>query len=129
MGWCQTCRSWSSTTNSNPVLTSQKARCSAQSAGGAFTGRVIEPDTSNTSERQKPVWEQHGAVQCSNCSHWFRSQGGLTVHRCDPRQSPSDGCTTRSGTRHTSQQQSGPVQCQDKCVSTGLERLMTRHKY
>ena len=34
-------------------------------------------------ERRKPVHEQRGAVQCSSCSRWFRSRGGLSVHRCE----------------------------------------------
>ena len=28
------------------------------------------------SEGQKPVSEQHGAVQCTTCNRWFRSCGG-----------------------------------------------------
>ena len=35
-------------------------------------------------ERQKPVCEQRGATQCSQCQRWFRSRGGLAVHRCMP---------------------------------------------
>ena len=35
-------------------------------------------------ERQKPVCEQRGAAQCSQCLRWFRSRGGLAVHRCIP---------------------------------------------
>ena len=35
-------------------------------------------------ERQKPVSEQQGAVKCQQCLKWFRSKGGLTVHRCVP---------------------------------------------
>ena len=35
-------------------------------------------------ERQKPVCEQVGAVQCDVCSRLFCSQGGLAVHRCGP---------------------------------------------
>ena len=35
-------------------------------------------------ERRKPVWEQRGAVQCGECLAWFRSRGGLAVHRCRP---------------------------------------------
>ena len=35
-----------------------------------------------TWERQKPVREQQGAVQCETCLMWFRSRGGLAVHRC-----------------------------------------------
>ena len=38
------------------------------------------------SERQKPVSEQRGAVQCTTCTQWFRSRGGLSVHRCRPDQ-------------------------------------------
>ena len=33
-------------------------------------------------ERQKPVREQRGAVQCERCGRWFRSRGGLAVHAC-----------------------------------------------
>ena len=32
-------------------------------------------------ERRKPLREQQRAIQCSNCFKWFRSKGGLTVHR------------------------------------------------
>ena len=35
-------------------------------------------------ERQKPISEQHGVIQCQQCHSWFRSRGGLTVHRCRP---------------------------------------------
>ena len=35
-------------------------------------------------ERQKPISEQRGAVQCQQCHSWFRSRGGLIVHRCRP---------------------------------------------
>ena len=35
-------------------------------------------------ERQKPVCEQQGATQCSQGRRWFRSRGGLAVHRCMP---------------------------------------------
>ena len=37
------------------------------------------------SEREKPVCEQHGATQCTVCSRWFGSRGGLPVHTCRPR--------------------------------------------
>ena len=33
-------------------------------------------------ERQKPVCQQRGAAQCPTCHKWFRSKGGLAVHRC-----------------------------------------------
>ena len=35
-----------------------------------------------TAERQKPVSQQRGAVQCGTCHKWFRSKGGLAVHSC-----------------------------------------------
>ena len=35
-------------------------------------------------ERQKPVSEQRGAVQCLRCVRWFKSRGGLTLHKCIP---------------------------------------------
>jgi len=35
-------------------------------------------------ERRKPISEQRGAVQCQQCHSWFRSRGGLAVHRCRP---------------------------------------------
>ena len=31
-------------------------------------------------ERQKPVSQQRGAVQCGTCHKWFSSNGGLAVH-------------------------------------------------
>ena len=37
-------------------------------------------------ERCKPVHEQCGAVQCSNCEKWFKSCGSFTVHSCNPDQ-------------------------------------------
>ena len=32
-------------------------------------------------EQQKPVQDQHGAVQCEWCHRWFKSAGGLAVHK------------------------------------------------
>ena len=32
-------------------------------------------------ERSKPVEEQRGSLQCVTCQRWFRSAGGLSVHR------------------------------------------------
>ena len=34
-------------------------------------------------EGQKPVNEQKGTVQCQVCLRWFKSKGGLAVHRCN----------------------------------------------
>ena len=35
-------------------------------------------------ERDKPVSEQSGAVQCQRCKRWWRSKGGFAVHRYVP---------------------------------------------
>ena len=36
-------------------------------------------------ERRKPISEQQGATKCLQCKRWFRSRGGLAVHRCAPQ--------------------------------------------
>ena len=33
-------------------------------------------------ERQLPLCEQPGSVQCAKCHRWLRSRGGLAVHKC-----------------------------------------------
>ncbi len=40
-------------------------------------------------ERLKPVKDQQGAVQCGVCQRWFRSAGGLAVHRRTHNPQPS----------------------------------------
>ena len=37
-------------------------------------------------ERAKPIAEQRGACHCGYCGRWFRSKGGLAVHRCSAPQ-------------------------------------------
>ena len=37
-------------------------------------------------ERAKPVEEQRGAVHCEACKRWFRSRGGLALHKCGDKQ-------------------------------------------
>ena len=66
----------------NQVICEQCGRCFRRSGDKARHKRI--------DERQKPVHEQCGAAQCSSCSHWFRSRGGLCVHR--------HGTPQRSGT-------------------------------
>ena len=34
-------------------------------------------------ERNKPVREQKGAINCETCDSWFRSRGGKAVHKCN----------------------------------------------
>ena len=43
-------------------------------------GNLTE-ETEYTAEREKPVYEQAGVAQRDVCNSWFRSQGGLVVHR------------------------------------------------
>lgn len=42
-------------------------------------------------ERQKPVSQQRGSRMCKVCGRWFRSPGGLAVHKC---QGATEICTT-----------------------------------
>ena len=35
-----------------------------------------------TAERQKRNEDQRGSCRCTHCGRWFRSKGGLAVHRC-----------------------------------------------
>ena len=35
-------------------------------------------------ERAKPIANQKGSVQCSDCGRWLLSKGGLANHRCQP---------------------------------------------
>ena len=37
-----------------------------------------------TEQRELPVHFQRGARQCVTCDRWFRSAGGLAVHKCTP---------------------------------------------
>ena len=39
-------------------------------------------------ERGRPVEQQRGACRCGGCHRWFRSRGGLAVHRCTPDPEP-----------------------------------------
>jgi len=57
-------------------------------------------------ERKLPVCQQRGAAQCLTCNRWFRSRGGLAVHRCAPLQpshaSHSSSASGRSRNRQAS---------------------------
>ncbi len=47
-------------------------------------------------ERRKPVELQSGSIQCQKCLRWFRSKGGLAVHKCQSTISESSatvGCS------------------------------------
>ena len=35
-----------------------------------------------TAVRSLPVQDQPGARQCPNCQRWFKSAGGMAVHKC-----------------------------------------------
>ena len=54
------------------------------------------------SEREKPMREQAGAVQCGSCERWFRSRGGLAVRQCRRDQVEEDSAQT-GGTRSDEQ--------------------------
>ena len=41
-------------------------------------------------ERSKPIADQIGNRKCPSCKRWFRSAGGLGVHKCRP----DDDCST-----------------------------------
>ena len=41
-----------------------------------------------TSVREKPVCQQRGAIQCSECEQWFKSREGVTVLCCQPSTRP-----------------------------------------
>ena len=54
--------------------------------------------------------EQEGAVQCVVCKRWFRSRGGLAVHRCS-READERSASTGAGVQ---EDVSHGVQC-DEC--------------
>ena len=61
---------------------------------GAVCRRVFRREADKArhkclSERAKPVDEQRGSVKCDACGRWFRSRGGLAVHRCSPKEERS----------------------------------------
>ena len=50
-------------------------------------GRYFRRESDKTrhkciNEREKPIHEQAGAIQCQRCERWFKSSGRLAVHRC-----------------------------------------------
>ena len=47
-------------------------------------------------ERERPIEEQSGAVQCPRCERWFYSAGGLAVHRCSMLERPPQATNTVS---------------------------------
>ena len=47
-------------------------------------------------EREKPVSEQVGAVQCQGCKQWWRSKGGLAVHSCNTENPDTNQLTNQS---------------------------------
>ena len=38
----------------------------------------------NKEKRSKPIADQVGSRKCLTCQWWFKSVGGLTVHKCPP---------------------------------------------
>ena len=89
-----------------------------------------------TAERQRPVWEQRGAVQCTVCRRWFKSRGGLALHNCG---SQPDSSTTTRGASNThvrrgqrpvevSSTMSQGVQCTDCGREFSRPSGLKRHK-
>ena len=54
-------------------------RCALGASGGSVTGRGTSVQL-----RGRSLSEQRGAAQCLQCLKWFRSRGGLALHRCEP---------------------------------------------
>ena len=48
-------------------------------------------------ERERPIKEQPGAVQCQRCECWFRSAGGLAVHKCSALEQSAQASNAVSG--------------------------------
>ena len=59
-----------------------------------------QPRHKCTEERRKPVADQAGSRQCTACLRWFRSPGGLAVHKyldMPPSATPVHGQATAAG--------------------------------
>ena len=51
-------------------------------------GLVTSSATSAQKNEVDTVEQQRGACHCGGCHRWFRSRGGLAVHRCTPNPGP-----------------------------------------
>ena len=67
--------------------------------------------------------EQEGAVQCVVCERWFRSRGGLAVHRC--READEQSASTGAGVQ---EDVSHGVQCGECGRSFRRPGDLKRHK-
>ena len=66
--------------------------------------------------------EQPDAVQCETCERWFRSRGGLAVHRCRrPEESPDSGGGTAAAPH-------GQVVCRERGRTFSRQGDLKRHK-
>ena len=117
--------------NDNRARPRHRARYNASVCGRYFRRECDRVRHKCTAERQRPVCEQRGAVQCPTCSHWFRSKGGLAVHRCVTEQLSGSSLTTTTmvarGPRASSQVQ-GPLQCQHCSRWFRRQNDISRHK-
>ena len=76
--------------------------------------------------RRRPVREQTGAVQCVSCGRWFRSRGGLAVHRCRREEEPAPQAPgSETGAATASQ---GQVVCGECERTFGRQGYLKRHK-
>ena len=65
---------------------------------------------------------QEGAVQCETCERWFKSRGGLAVHRCrSPEESPDSGGGTAAAPQ-------GQVVCRECWRTFSRHGDLKRHK-
>ena len=72
--------------------------------------------------RRKLVREQADAVQCEICERWFRSRGGVAVHRCRrPEESPDSGGGTAAAPQ-------GQVVCRECGRTISRQGDLKRHK-
>ena len=85
-----------------------------------------------TAERRKPVHQQRGACQCADCGRWYRSRGGLAVHRCQPAsiasQPASAPCRPRQNRPTTDERAKFPLMCQHCSRRFRQSRDLTRHR-
>ena len=56
--------------------------CYVMCVGGGLGERMIRHVTSARQKEEGQCVSRMGAVQCEECRRWFRSRGGLAMHRC-----------------------------------------------
>ena len=80
-----------------------------------------------SAERARPVPDQKGARHCHRCDRWFRSAGGMAVHRCSGSPSVSASSVTVSNLGQVDLVAVGLECCQAHCDLCG--RCFKRRGY